>query len=240
MSTQSAQPTLRELAGQALSSTAEGYDKLAPKFDASVFRTPESVLAEVAGIVGEMEGGRALDLCCGTGAAMEMLDSLGMEHLVGVDISEGMLAQAHKSLGELLSTEFELKQGDVRKLTFEREFDLAVMFGATGHIRRRDQRVFLKGVYRALKPGGRFFFVTSPEPTWWSPRRWMAWAFNQSIRIRNRVKKPAFHMYYLLLPVERAKHLLGDQGFEVAIHAPFEGPRLSTLRLVEGRRPEWA
>ena len=37
-------PSLRELAVQALSSVEGGYDRLAPKFDRSPFRTPDRVL----------------------------------------------------------------------------------------------------------------------------------------------------------------------------------------------------
>ncbi|MET9971884.1 SAM-dependent methyltransferase, partial [Streptomyces sp. NPDC006356] len=67
-------PSLRELAVQALSSVERGYDLLAPKFDHTPFRTPESVLAAVASAldrIGPYDDG--LDLCCGSGAGMEVL-----------------------------------------------------------------------------------------------------------------------------------------------------------------------
>ena len=37
-------PTVWELLVQALSSTEQGYDLLAPKFDSTPFRTPEAIL----------------------------------------------------------------------------------------------------------------------------------------------------------------------------------------------------
>ncbi|MCM2386961.1 SAM-dependent methyltransferase, partial [Streptomyces sp. CWNU-1] len=37
-------PTFRELTVQALSSIERGYDLLAPKFDATPFRTPDRLL----------------------------------------------------------------------------------------------------------------------------------------------------------------------------------------------------
>ncbi len=92
-------PTLFELARQALSSTEGGYDLLAPKFDHTPFRTPDSLLAAAAPYVGAPGSlGSALDLCCGTGAAMGVLRPLCRERVIGVDFSLGMLAQARRAL----------------------------------------------------------------------------------------------------------------------------------------------
>lgn len=86
-------PTLRELAVQALSSVEHGYDLLAPKFDHTPFRTPDPVLDATASAlarIGPFDHG--LDLCCGTGAGMEVLRGLCRESVTGVDVSAGMLA----------------------------------------------------------------------------------------------------------------------------------------------------
>ncbi|MFD4523578.1 methyltransferase domain-containing protein [Streptomyces sp. NPDC058470] len=86
-------PTLRELAVQALSSIEHGYDLLAPKFDHTPFRTPDSILDAVASAldrIGPFDHG--LDLCCGTGAGMQVLRELCRGSVTGVDISAGMLA----------------------------------------------------------------------------------------------------------------------------------------------------
>ena len=67
-------PSLRELCVQALSSVERGYDLLAPKFDHTPFRTPESILDATAGALSELGPfGRGLDVCCGTGAGMLVL-----------------------------------------------------------------------------------------------------------------------------------------------------------------------
>src|SRR5262249_364351 len=90
-------PTFWELTVQALSSTERGYDPLAPKFDYTPFRTPDEVLAVVAEqprSLGPFTA--ALDLCCGTGAAMKVLRPLCSERVVGIDISAGMLAEARQ------------------------------------------------------------------------------------------------------------------------------------------------
>jgi SAM-dependent methyltransferase len=93
-------PTLRELVAQALSSVEHGYDLLAPKFDHTPFRTPDSVLDAVAralGPIGPFDHG--LDLCCGTGAGMEVLSGLCRGSVTGIDISAGMLAVGRERAG---------------------------------------------------------------------------------------------------------------------------------------------
>jgi hypothetical protein len=60
-------PSLRELAVQALSSVERGYDLLAPKFDHTPFRTPDSVLDATAGVLRPLGPfGRGLDVCVAT------------------------------------------------------------------------------------------------------------------------------------------------------------------------------
>lgn len=93
-------PTLRELGVQALSSVEHGYDLLAPKFDHTPFRTPDSILDDVARAlapIGPFD--RGLDLCCGTGAGMEVLRELCRVGVTGVDISAGMLAVGREPTG---------------------------------------------------------------------------------------------------------------------------------------------
>lgn len=90
-------PSLRELAVQALSSVERGYDLLAPKFDHTPFRTPDSVLDAVASALrrmGPFDAG--LDLCCGTGAGARVLTRVCRESVTGVDFSAGMLDVARK------------------------------------------------------------------------------------------------------------------------------------------------
>src|ERR1700678_2325354 len=91
-------PSVRELAVQALSSVEGGYDLLAPKFDHTPFRTPVDVLDATAGALRPLGPfDRGLDLCCGTGAGLRVLESLGQGRVTGVDFSAGMLAQARRA-----------------------------------------------------------------------------------------------------------------------------------------------
>ncbi|MEU1697072.1 SAM-dependent methyltransferase, partial [Streptomyces hirsutus] len=85
-------PRLRELAVQVLSSVERGYDLLAPKFDHTPFRTSDSVLDATAVALrrlGPFDAG--LDLCCGTGAGMDVLARVCRRSVTGVDFSAGML-----------------------------------------------------------------------------------------------------------------------------------------------------
>lgn len=93
-------------------------------------------------------GERVLDLGCGTGVLTAEIAGRGAK-IVGVDLSEEMIAQAKKKFPDL---KFEV--ADARALKFEAEFD-AVFSNAVLHWIPDAEQV-LAGVARALQPGGRF------------------------------------------------------------------------------------
>lgn len=236
-------PTLRELTIQALSSTDRGYDLLAPKFDFTPFRTPEALLDVAAQTIragGPVED--ALDVCCGTGAALRHLRSVASRHVVGVDRSRGMLAQAAGQLSTAPGTAtVSLFQADALSLPFERRFDVVTCFGAFGHILHDDEPRLVRELASVLKDGGRFVFITSDPPRAWHPALWMAKGFNAVMRLRNAVRRPAFVMYYLTFLLPRAQALLESEGFEVQVlrevfPAPFRRAVLvvATLRRRNG------
>lgn len=213
-------PTLWELAVQALSSTERGYDLLAPKFDYTPFRTdrrllePLGRLLEASGPVEE-----ALDVCCGTGAGLEMLRPLCRGRLVGLDFSRGMLEVARQRLPATPGVpEVELVRGDARSMPFRAEFDLATCLGAFGHILPEDETLLVDSVARALKPGGRFAFLTADPPPAGSLVGLLARLFNLVMRLRNCLVWPPFVMYYLTFLLPRARRLLEERGFQVEVH----------------------
>lgn len=91
-------------------------------------------------------GERILDLGCGDGALTARLAELGCE-VVGVDSSPELIAAARK-LG------LDARVADGQRLAFEGGFD-AVFSNAALHWMLQADDV-IAGVYRALKPGGRF------------------------------------------------------------------------------------
>ena len=230
-------PTFFELAEQALSSTRKGYDLLAPKFDKTPFRTPDEILAPVAEWIGDFD--RAVDLCCGTGAAMAALRPYALEGITGVDVSEGMLAVAAGNLREAAGTApVRLIEHDVLTWDGSEAYDLAVSFGAFGHILKQEEPAFFDTVYKALRPGGRFVFVTGRNPGPVHPGWWAARAFNAAIHARNLVISPPFHMYYLTFMWPEIGDKLTARGFDVRLHEGlFEG-RLERVLLVEAVKPD--
>ena len=166
----------------------------------------------------------ALDVCCGTGAAMRLLRPICRQRVVGIDFSPGMLAQAKRNLEEAQGTaEVQFIEADVMHMSFEEEFDVATCFGALGHILPDQERAFLRLVYRALEPGGRFVFYTTYPLPLLSKRNLMYRSFNAAMRLRNALVKPPFIMYYLTFLLPEIAEKLEAEGFIVDIRTNFYG-----------------
>ncbi|MCT9088671.1 class I SAM-dependent methyltransferase [Streptomyces sp. ASQP_92] len=208
-------PTFRELAVQALSSVEHGYDLLAPKFDHTPFRTPERVLASVAGVLdGLGPFGRGLDLCCGTGAGIDVLDAVCREPVTGVDISAGMLAVAARA-----HPRARLVRADARALPLRAAFDLAVSFGAFGHFLPKERPDLFAQVYGALRPGGRFAFPVGAPARPGSRGHLALLGFDTAMRVRNAVWRPPFVMYYRGFGLADVRRELAEAGFSVELYA---------------------
>jgi ubiquinone/menaquinone biosynthesis C-methylase UbiE len=204
-------PTLRELSIQALSSVERGYDLLAPKFDYTPFRTPESILDATVHALSEAGPfGSGLDVCCGTGAGMIVLQSVCQGRVTGVDFSTGMLAQARSAHPGAT-----LVRADARALPFGDGFDLAVTFGALGHFLPTERPALFEGVHRALRPGGLFAFPICAPPPVTSVSYWAMLGFDIAMRVRNAVWRPPFVMYYRTMPFPAVRDELTAAGFTV-------------------------
>ncbi|HEV2377713.1 MAG TPA: class I SAM-dependent methyltransferase [Streptosporangiaceae bacterium] len=204
-------PSVRELAVQALSSVEGGYDLLAPKFDHTPFRTPDRLLDATAGALrafGPFD--RGLDVCCGTGAGMRVLESLCRGPVTGADFSAGMLAQARRAHPGAAWV-----RADARALPFAGAFDLAVSFGALGHFLPAERPALFAGAHRALRPGGVFAVpVVTPPPTT-SGLYWALLGFDLAMRTRNALWRPPFVMYYRTCPPHALASDLTAAGFTV-------------------------
>ena len=100
----------------------------------------------VVDLLAPRPGERILDLGCGDGPLTSKLADLRCE-VVGVDASSQMI-DAARQLG------LDARVMDGHALTFESEFD-AVFSNAALHWMKQPDQV-IAGVWRALKPGGRF------------------------------------------------------------------------------------
>ena len=210
-------PSFYELMRQALASTERGYDLIAPKFDHTPFRTPEPVVAALATVIGPPRSiGAALDVCCGTGAALRHLRPLCRDRVTGVDFSRGMLDEAGRNLVDAPGdAPIDLVRGDALALPFAAEFDVVTCVGALGHVQPGDEDRFVAGVARALRPGGRFVFATTRAPAPTEPWFWMAHGFNAVMRVRNALLRPPFIMYYLTFLWPAIAPVLERHGFAV-------------------------
>src|SRR5690349_13086520 len=96
---------------------------------------------------------------------MRMLRPLCCERVVGIDFSQGMLEVARQRTADAAGTApLEFVRGNVLSMPFECAFDLAVCFGAFGHILGEDEPRFASEIARVLKPGGHFVFATTCLP----------------------------------------------------------------------------
>lgn len=106
-----------------------------------------------------------LDVATGTGDfALESIKILNPEKVIGVDISEGMLAIAEKKINERnLSHVFSVSKGDSEALNFENDsFDaVTVAFGVRNY---ENLLAGLEDMYRVLKPGGMIVILEFSKP----------------------------------------------------------------------------
>ena len=196
---------------QALSSVEGGYDLLAPKFDHTPFRTPDGVLDATAAALRPLGPfGRGLDVCCGTGAGLRVLESVCQGPNLGVDFSTGMLAQgrrAYPGAGWV--------RADARALPFAEGFDLAISLGALGHFLPAERPALFAGVYHALRPGGVFAVPVGAPPPVTSVWYWALAGFDLAMRVRNALWRPTFVMYYRTCPLRAIRRDLTASGFTV-------------------------
>ncbi|MFF1277928.1 class I SAM-dependent methyltransferase [Streptomyces marokkonensis] len=235
-------PSLRELAVQALSSVERGYDLLAPKFDRTPFRTSDSVLdATVSALLPTGPYASGLDLCCGTGAGVDVLRQVCEESVTGVDFSTGMLEVARERIRPQ-GPPVGWVRADARALPFGPVFDLVVSFGAFGHFLPRELPGLFAQVHSVLRPGGRFVFPVVAPPRPGTPGHAVLLGFDAVMRVRNAVRRPPFVMYYRAVRFGDMWRGLSRAGFRVEFWAlPEFGRRRDgspRVRLVVASRVE--
>jgi trans-aconitate methyltransferase len=119
-------------------------------WSAGSYSTHARFVADLAGAVVEwlapQPGERILDLGCGDGALTRKLADAGVV-VKGIDKSPDLLAAARQ-------LSLDVDEGDGHALAFDAEFD-AVFSNAALHWMNEPENV-VDGVWRALKPGGRF------------------------------------------------------------------------------------
>lgn len=120
---------------------------------------------KVVAIVAKTSPKQVLDIATGTGDLAINLAQTGATKIIGLDLSEGMLAVGKKKIAQKdLSGKIEMVQGDSEALPFsDNSFDaITVAFGV------RNFETLEKGleeIYRVLRPGGIFVVLETSVPT---------------------------------------------------------------------------
>ena len=120
---------------------------------------------KVVALVNGQKPDLVLDIATGTGDLAINLAKTGATKIIGLDISEGMLAVGRKKIAkEQLSGKIEMVQGDSEALPFENNsFDaITVAFGVRNFENLKKGRA---EIHRVLKPGGIFVVLETSVPT---------------------------------------------------------------------------
>ena len=140
------------------------FDQHAPEFDEALtgrleYRGPELLLAALRQLDGEqLRFASMLDLGCGTGLS-GVAFRLVCDHLVGVDISPGMVEQAQaKGFYDRLEV-----SDLISFLTAQSAAQHDLVLAADVFVYCSDLSPIAKAVARVLTPGGRFAFTVEAE-----------------------------------------------------------------------------
>lgn len=182
-------------------------------------------------------GEKILDLGCGDGALTEKITATGA-HVVGVDSSADMV-EAAKRRG------LDARIEDAYHLSFGPEFD-AAFSNAAMHWMKNDPDAVLRGVQRALKPGGRFaaemgghgcvaaiqvaLCATLEQYGIANPVSLIPWYFPTVDEYRGRLERCGFEVKYIVLIPRPTPLPTGMRGWLKTFAIPF------TKSIPEARR----
>ena len=113
---------------------------------------------------GEIKSGRALDIGCGRGENAIMLAMNGCD-VTGIDMSEIAISDAKAKAAER-QVNVNFVVSDILKmdrLFKESEFDVIIDSFLFHTITDEDRPIFARQVYKALKPGGKYFMLCFSE-----------------------------------------------------------------------------
>ena len=119
------------------------------------------------------EGGRALDLCTGTGSvSVELAKTVGEKGLVvGLDFSRGMIEKAKQKATSLKLNHLHIVQGNASRLPFRSaSFDGVTCSHAFYELKGTERARTINEVARVLVNGGRFCLMEHAKPEKLFPR----------------------------------------------------------------------
>lgn len=152
----------KEQVAQMFNNISEDYDGLNRVISLGI---DVSWRKKVVKLVGENNPKQILDIATGTGDLALMMASLQPDRIVGLDISEGMLAVGKQKVSKAnLADKIEMVVGDSENIPFpDNTFDaITVSFGVRNF---EDLDKGLTEILRVLKPGGKFVVLETSNPT---------------------------------------------------------------------------
>ena len=120
---------------------------------------------KVVEIVGKNNPKQILDIATGTGDLALMMAELNPDKIIGLDISEGMLAEGEEKIAKVnLSKKIEMEVGDSEEMPFNDDtFDaITVSFGVR-NFANLDKGI--QEIARVLKPSGVLVILETSNPT---------------------------------------------------------------------------
>jgi 2-polyprenyl-3-methyl-5-hydroxy-6-metoxy-1,4-benzoquinol methylase len=114
-------------------------------------------------LIGDLEGKKVLDVACGEGHFTRILREAGASKVVGLDISERMIALARlQEAKEPMGIEYLV--ADARSIVAQQDFDVVVSAWLLVYAHDRAELARMcQGLASRLRPGGRFItFTTNP------------------------------------------------------------------------------
>ena len=150
------------------------YRRLAPIYDAWGQLTESKAQARCLDIANIKDGEAILEVAVGTGQAfIDILARNPSGNNEGLDLTEAMLAQAHKKIKAAGFTNYNLAVGDAYELAFpDSSFDLLINNYMFDLLPKADFVRVLTEFKRVLRPNGRLVLVNMARDGYWYNRLW--------------------------------------------------------------------
>ncbi len=175
-------------------------------WDASFYDSKHAYVAKYGGSLvewlGPEAGEKICDIGCGTGDLAKKISESNV-HITAIDSSASMIKEACNKYPEL-----SFQVHDARKLSFDSEFDAVFSNAALHWIKESD--LVIAGVYKSLKPGGRFVSESGGEDNIKHIVESIYNALDQFNFAQNKIKNP-----WKFSTVSEYTFLLEKQGFKI-------------------------
>ena len=159
------------------------------------------------------KGERVLDLGCGNGYYLSLLNRLGLNlNLVGIDIDKSALIDDAKFIGD---KKVKLMLANGSDIPFpQNSFDKVVMSEVIEHV--EDEKAVLGEVFRVLKKGGILSLTTCniDYPFFWDPLNWTLQHFF-NIHIKSGFWAGIWNQHSRLYKKDYVEKIVSKMGFEI-------------------------